>query len=105
MRIVADISRTVSEYARAMIFAGGDGVYLFLYSKSDDGPSDADYWFDTVDDAQAAAHSDFQIKPSDWVEIPDPLDGCQHDWIANVRVKRDSNDDPLHGQFEMVADP
>jgi len=81
MRKIADVQAPKENIVRAMIYDDGTGVYLFLYDRQQDGPCCADYWFESVTDAEAVCADDFGINRSDWQEIPDPRPGCQHDWI------------------------
>lgn len=80
--------------------AGNDGVYLFLYRTVEDGPCHADYWFETPAAAVECAEAEFGIGPADWQSVPDPSPGCQDDWIAAVRVKRNAKGQPVWGGFE-----
>lgn len=58
----------------------------------------------SLEDARALCRERHGILESDWHEVADPLPDCQHDWIANVRVKRDSAGTKLWGQFERLVD-
>lgn len=100
MRKTAPIRRLTDQAKRVMIFDSGEGVYLFLYTSEQDGPCTADHWFKTVEEAEQSCADEFGIASTDWQPIPDPLPGCQHDWIQPTRVKRDSAGKPLYGQFE-----
>ena len=105
MRQVAVISNPVDEVCRVMVYDAGDaGVYLFLYRSFADGPGFADYWFESVSDAVESARSEYGVGPGDWLPVPDPQPGCQHDWVAPVRVKCGPNGQPLWGQFEPLAE-
>ena len=65
-----------------MIYDSGDqGVYLFFYRSLDEGPSDADYWYEQIDEAERHA-AEFGITPADWQKLPDPPPGCQDDRCA-----------------------
>ena len=101
MRQVAVVPEPAGEVRRVMVYnAGNDGVYLFLYRSLDDGPGFADYWFESPADAVECAEREYGIRPGDWHSVPDPRPGCQHDWIAPIRVKRGPDGQPLWGQFE-----
>jgi biofilm protein TabA len=100
MRKIASIKQPKDEAKRVMLFDSGEGVYLFLYNSEQDGASTGDYWFETIEQAEQSCVDDYGITPSDWQTIPDPLPGCQHDWMRPTRVRRDSGGDPLYGQFE-----
>jgi hypothetical protein len=105
MRRHAIVSGRSGDVRRVMVYDAGDaGVYLFLYRTVEDGPSHADCWFETPAAAVECAESDYGIGPADWQSVPDPLPGCQHDWIAPVRVKRNAEGQPVWGQFEPFSD-
>lgn len=87
---------------RVMLHDTGSGVYLFLYESHEDGPCMADYWFESAELAEQSALEDYGVTASDWQTIPDPPDGCQQDWIAPTRVRRDAAGQPMWGQFERV---
>lgn len=88
MRQVAVIPDPSGEVRRVMVYdTEGAGTYLFLYHTLDDGPSSADYWFETVASAVKCAQQEFGIRPDDWRSIPDPPSGCQDDWVAPMRIK------------------
>jgi hypothetical protein len=58
--------------------SGRHGVYLFLFRSTADAPSDADYWYETVAEAESHA-AEFGVKPADWRVIPDPDPSSQDD--------------------------
>lgn len=103
MRKIASIKQPKDDTKRVMLFDSGEGVYLFLYAGEEDGACAADHWFETVEQAVQSCVEDYGITPSDWQTIPDPLPGCQHDWIRPTRVRRDSAGKPLYGQFEPYS--
>jgi hypothetical protein len=90
MRKVANIARPTCEFRRAMICGpADDGFYLFLFRSADDGPCNADYWYEDAVSAEQHAATEFGIGASDWSPVPDPLPECQLDWLAPVkRVRR-----------------
>jgi biofilm protein TabA len=101
MRKIATVKQA-GDAVRVMLYASGSGVYLFLYESQEDGPCTADYWFESAELAEQSALEDYGVATSDWQTIPDPLDGCQHDWIAPTRVRRDATGQPMWGHFERV---
>jgi hypothetical protein len=103
MRKLAYIKQPKDETKRVMLFDSDDGVYLFLYTSERDCASTGDYCFETVEQAEQACAEDYGITPSDWQTIPEPLPGCQHDWIRPTRLKRDDAGKPLYGQFEPYS--
>ena len=107
MRKIAEVPEPNRvEIVRAMIYDAqdGSGTYLFLYNALQDGPCTFDYWYETRSEAEEHCAEQFGIGPSDWQLIDDPRPGCQHDWIAPVRVKRDTKGNPLWGEFEPLND-
>ncbi|MCB2380525.1 hypothetical protein LGH70_23225 [Hymenobacter sp. BT635] len=86
MRKLAQVPQPASVVVRLIMHDdGANGVYLFMFDKLEDGPSSGDEWFETV--AEAAAADKYHVTAADWQPIPDPLEHCQQDWIALVRVK------------------
>ena len=105
MRQVALVPNPSGEVRRVMVYDSGDaGVYLFHYHSTSDGPSDADFWFETVVDAITSAQQEYGIRPHDWIPVADPRPGCQHDWIAPVQTKCGPDGKPLWGQFEPLIE-
>jgi hypothetical protein len=104
MRKTADLPAPKGKIVRVMIYDDCTGVYLFLYDRKEDGPGIADYWFESVEDADSACSVEFGIARNDWKHIPDPMPDCQHDWISPTRIKCDSDGNKLWGQFEPAND-
>ena len=104
MRKVANILNPACEFRRAMIYDSADGseVSLFLFRSPDDGPCDADYWYEDVAGAEERTAADFGIGDGDWSPIFDPRPGCQDDWLAPVRAVRDRRGLPIPGRFERL---
>jgi len=104
MRAIALISQPQSEEKRLMIHATEGGVYLFGYDTIEDAPGLWDEWYETVADAKEAACEQYGVAEAAWQSIPDPLEGCQQDWIAPVRVKDRAEGNPQWGSFEQLVD-
>jgi hypothetical protein len=82
MRKSAIVRDSNAEFRRLMIYDSGDqGVYLFLYRSLDECPSDADYWYEQIKEAERHA-AEFGVTPADWQTVPDPVPGCQDDRCA-----------------------
>ncbi|MCB2406435.1 hypothetical protein [Hymenobacter lucidus] len=79
---------------------GANGVYLFGFDKLEDSEGLGDDWFETVADADAAAAQKYNVTATDWQLISDPLEHCQQDWIAPVRVKGRPEGNAQWGQLE-----
>ena len=103
MRKIATIRKVGSNAVRIMLYdSRRSGVYLFVYESQEDGPCTEDYWFDSGELAEKSALEVYGVSTPDWQKIPEPSDGCQHDWIAPTRVRRDNAGKPIWGQFERV---
>jgi hypothetical protein len=102
MRKIATLKRAVNGIQRVMLHAADDGTYLFLYNRLEDGPCEFDEWYESPGDVERAAAERFEVEPTDWTTIDDPLPGAQHDWIRPTRVKCDSAGEKLWGQFEAI---
>jgi hypothetical protein len=102
MRKIATLKRPVDGIQRVMLHAADHGMYLFLYDRLEDGPCEFDEWYETLGDAERAAAERFDLEPTDWTAIDDPLPGAQHDWIKPTRVKCGSAGEKLWGQFEAI---
>jgi len=103
MRKCADVQGH-AEVKRVMIFDSPDGVFFFEYITSDDSNSRSDTWFENIEDAESYADSEFGVKITNWIEIDDPLEHCQHDWITPVRIKGRNLGTPEWGKLEMLKD-
>jgi hypothetical protein len=78
-------------------------VYVFLVRSLDDGPCDADYWYEDI--AGAERHATQALAAAlDWQPIADPRPGCQDDWVAPVRVARNDAGLPVFGKFERLPE-
>jgi len=100
MRKMAQIANSQTEVKRVILYEADDGAYIFLFAMDADGPADGDQWFESTSEAEDYCTEQFRIERGDWQVICDPAPGCQHDWIAQVRVKRDIAGAPLWGQYE-----
>lgn len=87
-----------------MIHQTEGGVYLFIYEIEEDGGCSADLWFETIADALDAARDDYGVNPDAWVEIPDPPEFCQQDWIAPAKIPGRETGNPQWGKLEVFKD-
>jgi biofilm protein TabA len=101
MRLIAEI-KNKSEFKRAMLYQSAEGCYLFLYDRVEDGPCIQDYLFEEINEAKDNCKTEQGINESEWSEIPDPMPGCQDDWIAPVRVKGRDSGHPEWGVFQKL---
>ena len=90
------------EVRRVMLMSVQGGTYLFCYNTLDDGPSSSEEWFESVDHAEKVCQERYGIESTNWNELPEPLPGCQHDWVAPVRVKGRNTKEPAWGRFEIL---
>jgi hypothetical protein len=103
MRKVSDVFKNKKQAIRLMIFQPDEGdIYLFGYLKEQDGPADWDKHFQDLEQAYAFSAEEFGVERLDWQIIPDPMEGCQHDWINPVRIKGMADGKPLWGVFEAL---
>jgi hypothetical protein len=77
---------------------------LFFYTTEKDAPCVRDDWFEDSNSAYEYTVDEFNISPSDWEVIPDPLPGCQDDFIQPVRLKGREKGSPEWGVFEKLVD-
>jgi len=104
MRKVAVTRTNNSVVKRVIVHECKEGVYVFRCSSLEDGSATGDWWYESVADAEDACRDDFGIGPDDWEYIDDPLEGCQQDWIAPVRVKGRNTGQPQWGQYERLEE-
>lgn len=106
MRKMAIASKPDAKYRRVMIYdpEDGRGVFVFLFQSLDDGPCQADHWYRDLAEAEQDVADGLGVGADDWRSISDPQPGCQHDWVAPVRVAQDADGHPICGRFERTPD-
>lgn len=102
MRKVATVKTNDTLVKRVIVYESEHGVYIFTYASLEDGPAMGDEWCESVAQADALCWRDFGISAADWEYIDDPAAGCQHDWIAPVRVKGRTIGQPQWGHLERL---
>src|SRR5690349_20008041 len=104
MRKVAMIRNKGCDAKRVMVYAAPapQGVYLFIYNIEEDGAAIADEWYATVTEVDRICVQIYGIEPEYWKQIDDPVEGCQHDWIAPVRVRGRNTGNPEWSVFERL---
>jgi len=102
MRIIANLKQDNLELKRLMIYDSKHGTYLFGYKTTSDSSALWDNWFENIDDALKSCAEDYGISKNDWIEITDPLENCQHDWINPVRIKGRIIGKPEWGKLEKL---
>jgi biofilm protein TabA len=104
MRRLAVLREPRDEVRSLVLHEADGGVYVFPRKSAEDGPCCTDYWFDDLMSAEAFCGQKYGVNSSDWRAVADPLPGCQHDWVAPVRVKGRKEGTPLWGTFERLED-
>ncbi len=87
---------------KIMFYDTGSGVYLFEYSDPDAVLSSSDLWYDTLEDLYD--EWDALIDGKGWIDLDDPLPGCQHDALIPLRVKGRDTGKPEWGSYETLKD-
>ncbi len=82
--------------------AQADEVYVFCYDTWQDAASIGDYLYETLEDAEEYCRVEYNIKPSDWIDIADPQQGCQQDFILPTKVKGKEEGNPQWGCFQSL---
>jgi hypothetical protein len=86
------------------MYARDGDCYLFLSRSEEDAGAFADEWYSSIDDAERVALDRFGVTRAMWIEVPDPLPGCQADWIQPVRVVGRDEGRPEWGRLERLVD-
>ena len=98
------LAKTVTDseiIKQILLYDNGEEVYMFPFTSLDDGTAEGDFWFE---EAFESCKDDYGIEESDWSEIPDPLEYCQHDWIQPVRILGRITGNPEYGRWERLVD-
>ena len=83
-----------------MIYEADEGAYLFYFNTWVDAPSTKDYLYIDTEEADAFCWIEFNIRPDDWINIKDPQEGCQQDFIAPTRIKGRDVGYPQYGNYQ-----
>jgi len=102
LRKIALVKNNHPVVKRAIVYESGNGVYLFPCASLKDGSAIGDQWFASLSEADKYCAEEYGIESKDWEYIDDPLDDCQHDWIAPVRVKGRNVGRPQWGVLERL---
>lgn len=87
---------------KVMIHEGKDGVFVYLYTSIDAVFCSNDHYYQDVADARE--DWDSEIDERGWIQIDDPLPGCQHDSVLPIRVKGRHTGRPQWGQLEILVE-
>jgi len=85
-----------------MIYNSEEGVFLFGFNKENDLSAIWDNWFVKVEYAIETLQ-EYGVDRNEWKEILDPIEGCQHDWIEPVRVRRVAFGKQSYGKLEKLV--
>lgn len=91
MRKYIIVSPPIHSIRKIMIYSyqekEQDYVYVYTYDSEKDVPCVADYCFMTLDEAYSQIDLKFNVGVgSSWISIDDPMENCQHDMIAPVKI-------------------
>jgi biofilm protein TabA len=85
---------------KLMIYDSPEGVFLFGYDCLQDTSAIWDSWYTVITDAEEFCSDTYQIDKDDWIVISDPCPECQHDFIAQIRIKGRNINNPQFGQLQ-----
>jgi hypothetical protein len=102
MRKLATVKNDHPDVKQVIIYECEDGVYVFRFASFEDGSAISDEWYQSVIEADAMCENEYGINSNDWKYIGDPMEGCQHDWIAPVRIKGRDLGKPKWEKFERL---
>jgi hypothetical protein len=87
---------------KIMLYETEDGVYLFEYCSPDAVQCSFDRYYESADEV----YDDWNglIDETGWIELEDPLPGCQHDALIPLRIKGRDTGNPEWGTYETLAD-
>ena len=89
---------------RIMLHDADGGVFCYLYDRLDDHGCWNDAFFADFADAEEYA-AECGVTEADWQVIPDPLPGCQNDWIEPVRRCPEGLEALRGGEWVLIGRP
>ena len=87
---------------KIMLYEAEEGFYLFEYSAPDAVQCSSDRCYDSLEKLYADWNE--LIDDNGWIELDDPLPGCQHDAFIPLRVKGRDTGKPEWGSYETLKD-
>ena len=87
---------------KIMYYATPGEIYLFEYDSPDAVLCSADLYYDSLDDLKEEWNG--LIDRRGWIDLGDPLPGCQHDAFLPLRVKGRNTGNPQWGTYEILKD-
>ena len=96
------LKRGDSIICKIMLCDTGEGIYLFEYGSPDADICASDRFYESAEDV----YDDWDglIDGRGWIDIEDPLPGCQHDAFIPLRVKGRADGKPEWGKYETLRD-
>jgi biofilm protein TabA len=88
MRLIAKTKDNSDKSVRLMIYESNEGIYLYGFSTMADSCSDWQTIFESIRLAKEAAMIEYDVDFDDWIQIEDPDEDCQNDWIGKVKMIR-----------------
>ena len=85
---------------KIMLYETREGIYVFEYFSTEAVQCSADRWYDSLEDLYAEWNG--LLDERGWMEIDDPLPGCQHDAFIPIRVKGRNVGKPEWGKLETL---
>ena len=87
---------------KIMFYEGEGGCYLFEYRDADAVISSSDIFY--LSREELMEDWDWLIDEKGWIDLEDPLPGCQHDAFIPLRVKGRDAGKPEWGKYETLED-
>ena len=87
---------------KIMLYEAPEGLYLFGYSSPEADLCSCDICYESLQDLYEDWND--RIDGRGWIDLADPLPGCQHDAFIPIRVKGRDSGTPEWGQFETLRD-
>ena len=104
MRKIASVKIPNANAVRLMICKKGtNDIFVFGYNSAEDSSCSWDCHYNDLEDAYEMG-IDYGIQKEDWIDIPDPQDNCQDDWINPVRIVGKKDGKPQWGKLEKLKD-
>ena len=93
---------TFDKVKKLMIYESEEGVSLFGYDCVQDTVSIWDNWYLTLEEANDFCEEMYQVDKENWIDISEPLNNCQHDFILPTKIVGKENGNPQWGQFQTL---
>ena len=87
---------------KVMVYGTEEGFYLFEYNSLDAVLSSGDRLYESSDELYEEWNR--LTDERGWIDMDDPLPGCQHDGFIPLRVRGRDTGNPQWGVFETLVD-